>query len=153
MTDDEFWGLIARVDQQILSKSEGYDEAAIAPLISALSLLSKDKLEAFEEQLARKLYVIDGEIFCDQAGEAGNSTDGFLYVRCFVVARGRDVYEATVRNPQLMPKTLDDWCEPLLYAAGMAWAKQNGKDLDDWQEDWQYIASISYETGSNPSQW
>ena len=143
MTQGEFWKLIGCIDQSALAA--GDEDSAIAPLQERLELLDVQSLEAFEEELAQCLYALDGEKFA----ESGDSDDAFLYARCFVVAQGREHYEATLKNPGLMPKTLDDWCEALLYAHREAWAKITGADVSEWP----YEASVSYESGSNESLW
>lgn len=147
MTRDEFWQLIGSVDQQALA--EGDEDGAIDPLEKRLESFDVRGLEAFEEHLSQVLYALDGEVYADQAGEAGDSDDGFLYVRCFVVARGREHYEATLKDPALIPETLDEWCEALLYPHRRAWAKITGSD----ESEWTYDASVSYESGSNEALW
>lgn len=126
MTRDEFWHHIESIDKEALLV--GDEDTAIAPLEEQLSSLPITELEAFEEHLSQCLYALDGEVFANECGESGDSDDAFLYARCFVVAQGKEHYEATQANPQLMPKTLDGWCEALLYPQRNAWARLTGKD-------------------------
>ena len=144
MTSDDFWKLIDKIDRQTLQKGEGFDEEAVEPLIGVISDLSRDELEAFEEHLANALHELDGRRFAEAAGDTGD--DAFLYARCFVVAMGRDTYNRTIHDPTLMPKSTDEWCEPLLYVAGAAWQRKTG-------EDWDYSPRVNFETGSNTAQW
>jgi hypothetical protein len=72
--------------------------------------------------------------------------DGFLYARCFVVARGREHYERVLRDPSEMPSSIDDWFEPILYAPSQAFESMHG-------QEWDYAASVNYETGSNAQGW
>ncbi len=72
--------------------------------------------------------------------------DGFLYTRAYVVAMGREYYERVLRDPSSMPKSIEQWCEPLIFAARTVWRNRTGKDLD-------YQSGVSFETGSNKSQW
>lgn len=51
------------------------------------------------------------------------SVDYFLYVRCCVVANGKEYFEMVVSNPEQMPKDID--FEPLLYLAMEAYNKKN----------------------------
>lgn len=146
MTIAEFWKLIDRIDRRELNRGEGHDSAAIEPLIEALQALRREKLEAFSEQLAQRLYELDGRKFADAAGDSGSSDDGFLYARCFVVASGRETFERVRVDPTAMPSTIEQWCEPLLYAASEAWSRQHGTE-------WDYMPSASYETGSNSENW
>jgi len=101
MTDHEFWQLIALID--VTALDDGDEDEAIAPLEVRLSMKSEAELFAFEEALSQKLYAIDGEQFADQAGESAGSDDGFLYARCYVVAKGRAFYEAVKSDPSRMP--------------------------------------------------
>jgi Protein of unknown function (DUF4240) len=146
MTIDDFWKLMAHVDRKLLQRGERYDEAAIGPLIAALTVLSKAELQSFQDHLAQALYDIDGRLYADAAGSAGDSDDSFLYVRCFVVAMGRDVYQRTVHDPGLMRSTDERSCELLLYAARTAWQKQTGEEAD-------FDTIVSFESGSNAALW
>ena len=103
-------------------------------------------LEGFEEVLAGKLFALDGRRYADEAGDSGASADGFLYSRCFVVARGKDFYEAVLADPTQMPKSIDDWCEALLSAASETYERATGAK-------WSFTTSLSYETGSNDALW
>ena len=147
MTEDEFWTLIDHVDVDALRG--GDDKSAAEPLIQALAPLGSDIIYQFEEQLAQVLYRLDGERFADNAGRSGQSGDGFLYARCFVVGCGREEFQAVLANPENMPTSLDDWFEPLLFAGENAWALSTGSD----PEDFNCTTSVCYETGSNESQW
>jgi Protein of unknown function (DUF4240) len=148
MDESTFWELIENVD--VASLDDGDEAGALEPLAEALSAIEEeDTLFAFHEQLSQKLYALDGESFADNAGESGDSDDGFLYARCYVVAKGRRFYESVRANPKRMPKSTDQWCEALLTAHHDAWAELTGNDA----EDWSFEATVSYETGSNESRW
>jgi hypothetical protein len=64
------------------------EDQAVEPLRSALSAKTEAELFEFEECLSQRLYAIDGESFAEQAGDSGRSDDGFLYARCYVMAKG-----------------------------------------------------------------
>jgi len=147
MTREIFWELIESVDRKTLET--GDEESAIEPLQNRLSTLTAHELAAFEEHLSQCLYALDGRIFADESGESGSSDDAFLYARCYVVALGRKHYEATLKNPKLMPKTVDHWCEALLYPHRKAWADITGMD----ESEWPFDTSVSYESGSNSELW
>lgn len=147
MTRQDFWSYIERIDREALLK--GDEDSAIAPLQQHLTSLEPPELESFEEHLSQCLHALDGQIFAGQSGESGESDDAFLYARCFVVARGKKHYEATLLDPSLMPKTLDGWCEALLYPHRRAWATITGADVSEWTFD----ASVSYESGSKEELW
>ncbi len=95
MNIDEFWASIARIDTRSLRS--GDEDGAVAPLISALSKLPESELQSFGEHLAKTLYDIDGRVYADQSGESSDSDDAFLYARLFVVACGRNHYDAFVQ--------------------------------------------------------
>lgn len=147
MKDLDFWKLVALIDVEALD--EGREGDAVEPLQAALHMMSESELFGFEEALSQMLYAIDGEAFADNAGDSGGSDDGFLYARCFVVAKGREFYEAVKADPARMPKSIEQWCEPLLYLHRAAWAEQTGND----QSDWPFGATVSYESGSNADLW
>lgn len=147
MDHPTFWRLIARIDGNALR--HGDDESAVEPLVDALSDCTEDEIRGFEDILAASLYQLDGQTYADAAGQSGRSGDGFLYARCYVVARGETHYESVKANPAEMPDSLDEWCEPLLYVAQRAWARSTGND----EEEWDYQPPLNYETGSNRSNW
>jgi hypothetical protein len=109
----------------------------------------EEELFAFEEQLALHLYAIDGEVYAENAGDSGGSDDGFLYARCYVVAKGREFFEAVKADPALMPKSIEQWCETLLYPHREAWAQITQRDSSEWP----FVSSVSYESGSNSDLW
>jgi hypothetical protein len=147
MSGTDFWKVIGLIDREALE--EGDEEAAIAPLGSALAGMTTAEIESFDEHLAQALFAIDGESYADNAGDSGGSGDGFLYARCYVVAQGQEHYNEVARNAAAMPKSLDQWCESLLYVATNAWAEKTGNDPGDWE----FQPSVSYETGSNRALW
>lgn len=147
MTDSQFWNLISRVDLQALERGE--EEAAVLPVQMALSGKTEAELAEFEEALAQKLYAIDGEAYAQNAGESGSSDDAFLYARLYVVAKGRDFYEAVRVHPERMPRSIEQWCESLLYVHRYTWETLTGRSASLWP----FTPSVSYESGSNPALW
>lgn len=144
MTEGDFWELIETIDDEALF--DGDEDAAVEPLIEALTELKPKKIQAFQEHLAKALYRLDGQAWAEHAGDSGGSSDGFLYVRCFVVACGREIYEEVLAEPAKMSEYADEWCEGLLSAAEEAWLERTG-------EEWEFETTVSYETGSNEEQW
>ena len=147
MDKETFWELINYIDREALHN--GDDEEAVEPLVHALTHLTIPKIEAFENHIAQSLYDIDGEIYATHAGASEGSDDAFLYCRCYVVAQGREYYEAVKLNPSRMPKQLEHWFEPLLYVSEAAWSSVTGRDSSEWE----FESSVSYETGSNSAHW
>lgn len=143
MDEPTFWRLISLIDPDTVTEDE---DAAVEPIIEALSKMNLAEVAAFEEHLAQRLYVLDGRRFADEAGESKGSDDAFVYARCFVVAQGEEHYRRVLADPSLMPKSLDEWCEALLGVGTRAHEKITGKPGE-------FVTSVSYETGSNRSQW
>ena len=147
MTNDEFWKSISLIDIEALD--EGDEETAVEALSESISSNTEEEINQFYEILSQYLYKLDGKVWCDESGESSNSSDGFLYARCYVVAKGQDYYESVLNDPRLMPKSCEQWAESLIYVAGQAWGEVTGND----EEDYEFEPSVSYETGSNDSQW
>lgn len=143
MTESDYWALIERIDNEALRA--GDEETALEPLEDSLRELSDDALRQFQEHLAQSLFKLDGKVYADNAGKSGQSGDGFLYSRCFVVGCGRSTFDATLADPILMPKSLDHWLESILYCAVEV--------LADRLDDAEIETTVSYETGSNEAQW
>jgi len=147
MDKQQFWDLMKNVDQTELEA--GYDEEAMEPLIEALAKLAKlgtTELEQFEERLAEALFELDQKNLADHAGESGESGDGFLYARCYVVARGKAFFERVLADASQMPNSIEQWCEPLLFAVAEAWAAEH-------EDEWDYLPQTDCETGSNAAGW
>lgn len=143
LTEDDFWALVALVDAKALAAGDADDEA-FEPLIAALAKRSAADIREWHELLAHKLWLLDGEAFAEHAGDAGQSDDGFLYARCFVVARGKAFYEGVLRAPKKFPADVD--AETLLGVANEAYVRKTDDDLED-------ATHYSYETGSNAAAW
>ncbi|GIG88112.1 DUF4240 domain-containing protein [Plantactinospora endophytica] len=120
-------------------------DAWLDPLLAALrelgAGLSAPELVAFDRVVERKLYDIDR---ADIHEVTDGSDDGFLYARGFVVAMGREYYEAVRQNPAMA--VLDAECEELCYL----FAHLHEKRFGDWPETG---SGISRESVSNPAGW
>lgn len=140
MTDDDFWALIE-------ATCSGSADDECAALESGLAGFGEAELVAFEATLQRLTadadrwdlwgagYLING----------GCSDDGFLYFRGWLIAAGRAVYEASLRDPDSLADhpavraALDDTGpdledEEVLYAAGAAYEATTGQDRDGLYE-------------------
>ena len=158
MDEAQFWQLIEdgwksaggftkerkKLAQGKLPEEKAYElEAALDEVIPALSeqlkRLTKEDLLAFDRILEKKLYDIDREEI--QAVTDG-SDDGFLYARGFIVAMGREYYEAVNADPS---KALMDFeCEEMCYLSFHIYEEKFGEMSD---------SGISRESGSNDSGW
>lgn len=147
LTEKGFWELLELLDWE----KAGDDAAVVEPLVARLAQLPLIDLEQFAELLAEKLYRLDGRRYAENIGENSFrpgvyfSPDTFLYVRCCVVANGKEYYEHVLAHPEDMPQDLD--FEPLLYVAESAHARQTG------EKSFDYVTEYSYETYSNQDGW
>jgi len=149
MSEDVFWEIIALLDW----KKTGDNDAVLAPAVRALAAMSEADIRAFSDLLAEKLYALDTREHARHAyeGEADPddgddyiSDDDFLYVRCCVVANGRELFDAVLGDPRQTPKGID--FEPLLYLAAQAYEEKTG-------DEYEYDSPISYESFSNIEGW
>lgn len=127
-----FWESINLLDWT----HEGDNEKIIQPLVQFLSQKEVADIELFAEILSQKLAKLDHTAWRQAVypDMSDFSADEFLYIRCCVVANGRDFYDSVLRKPADMPQNLD--FEPLLYVAEKAYRLKTGKD------DWAYVSSV-----------
>ena len=144
LTEEGFWQLIELLDWE----NEGGDTAVIEPLVQALSNMLNANIHQYEDILAEKLWLLDtlshAEASIRDQKKDYVSVDGFLYDRCFVVANGKEFYEAVLHDPSKFPTGLS--FERLLYVAHRAYKRKTGKDF-------VHIPRKSYETYSNEAGW
>lgn len=114
--------------------------------------MTVEDIYKFADILAEKLYMLDGITYASNIGEDSYkgknehfSVDYFLYVRCCVVANGKDYFNYVISNPDQMPKNGD--FEPLLYLPMETFNKKTKT------EDYDYITKFDYETFSNVDGW
>ncbi len=145
--ENDFWRIIDLLDWQ----QEGNDEAVIAPAVEALVKLPVPDILKFADILFYKLYMIDGAEYAREIGaDAYTGSKGdfaknwFLYIRCCVVANGRDYYLSVQTDPKLMPK--DTEFRALLGIAPQAYKAKTGKRLN-------YCGQHPFETFSNKPLW
>ncbi|MDC7783404.1 MULTISPECIES: DUF4240 domain-containing protein [Priestia] len=147
MIDDQvFWSIISLLDW---GKED--EEAIVEAAIKELSTLTVWQIRHFEEALSYKLFLLDTEEHAKEIGEycfsqqdQQFSPDLFLYARCAVVARGKEVFEDILSNPSKMLK--DTEFEILLSLSSEAYYVKKGKEFD-------YESGCSYETFSNKEGW
>jgi predicted DNA-binding WGR domain protein len=147
MSESVFWRIIKLFDWKKL----GDDDDVLKPAVMALSQMSIDSIERFEDILAEKLFALDTEAHARNIGESSYvddtqffSVDEFLYARCVVVANGEEVYDSILADPSLTPK--DGEFEAILYLAGLAYTHKTGQEFE-------HHAPTNYETFSNKAGW
>ncbi|MGY0231036.1 DUF4240 domain-containing protein [Longispora urticae] len=157
-----FWALIeaawARLDPRVnaarraLAEREPGSEVDVMLLDGALDgflenlaadseELSGAELTDLDRVLERRLYDIDR---ADIHEVTDGSDDGFLYARGFIVALGRDFYEAVARDPE--KAVMDAECESMCYF----FAHLHNKRFGDFPETG---SGISRESCMNPTGW
>jgi hypothetical protein len=155
-----FWSMVEDAWEQVgaepsarrkaLAERDGDDDAYALDAylgeflenLRALSTdLSSEELTALDRVVERKLYDIDR---ADVQEVTDGSDDGFLYCRGFIVAMGRDFYEAVVANPQVA--VLDAECESMCYF----FAHLHNELFGSYPVT---ASGISRETASNPAGW
>jgi hypothetical protein len=116
-------------------------QAFLDSLASRCRGLSADELTSLDRVLERKLYDID------RAGiqaVTGGSDDGFLYARGFIVAIGREFYDAVAGEPRMgVP---DAECEEMCYFFAHQYRERFGNFPDTG-------SGISRESCSNQAGW
>jgi hypothetical protein len=130
MSEDQFWAIIAST-----TAYESDPDAQLAALHAALSRLSVEQVLAYEatfDQLMRRSYSWDlwGAAYLINGGA---SDDGFEYFRCWLISRGREVFERSVADPDsladIVPMDATDGLdfELFAYVAREVWGEKTGQ--------------------------
>ena len=141
MDASELWDLVETAREQVEDADDA--DAVAAALVQELAERDPDVIEAFDLALAAVLaqsyttdlwaaaYLING----------GASDDGFDYFRGWLVAQGRDVFEAAVADPDSLAEVPavrgatagDDEleCEEMLSVAWDAYSAATDDDLPE----------------------
>jgi hypothetical protein len=122
-----------------LTELVGALDDVIPSLRASLQGLNQDDLLMFDRVLERKLWDIDrAEIQKITDG----SDDGFLYARGFIVAAGRDFYDAVNTTPERA--RMDIECEDMCYLSYHVYVERFGEMPG---------SDITRESASNPAGW
>ncbi|WP_243707775.1 DUF4240 domain-containing protein [Micromonospora sp. KC606] len=113
----------------------------LANLRALCADLSSPELTDLDRVVERKLYDIDRQ---DLHTVTDGSDDGFLYARGWIVALGREFYEAVRADPARA--VVDADCEQICYFFAHLHAERFG----DWPDTG---SGISRESVSNPAGW
>lgn len=148
MTDETFWYIISLLDWESVNDEDEVIEVAVREL----EKMGVRNIKQFEEAMSYKLYLLDTKEHANNIGEYSFSKnkddyfspDVFLYLRCEVIAKGEDFFNAVLEYPALMPK--ENTFEPLLSIATESYERLTGKEF-------QYITGCDYETFSNVVGW
>ena len=125
-------------DDQLTELADALDQV-IPALRDRLQELNQNDLLAFDRILERKLWEIDR---AEIQEHTDGSDDGFLYARGFIVAAGRDYYNAVNATPERAQ--MDVECEDICYLSFHVYSEKFGK---------MPKSDLSRESGSNQSGW
>ncbi|MCP4137544.1 MAG: DUF4240 domain-containing protein [bacterium] len=152
MPEDTFWGLI----DESLSKTSTSEEQ--------IEYLQKQMLSLEEEAIIGFHYQFDKVYFNSYTSElwatayvacGGCSDDGFDYFRCWVISRGKDVYNNALKNPDSLVTEFDKLSdddfpelEDMLSLADDAISQKTGKDfydiIDNYEDDLNGYPSMKF---------
>jgi hypothetical protein len=129
MSEDRFWALIGTT-----TAFESDPERQLTALRAALEKLSIEEIEAYEatfDELMRRSYSWDlwGAA---HVVHGGASDDGFEYFRCWLVSKGRGVFEKVTADPDSLADILAPNVEGVLefedfaYVARQVWGEKTG---------------------------
>ena len=166
MSSDELWRLIreqfprARVSERpaapmalarfwrLIEQTEPCKDNARG-LVNVLARVAPAAIRSFHERLARLLWQLDAPAYAQRGENEPTdylSPDRFLYQRCWVVGRGRLLYEAIRADPLKMRVAGE--CEDLIAAGPQALAR-----AEKASDEAHIPTSVSFETYSNTAAW
>lgn len=130
MNEEEFWKLIQRSKRG----TEDCDDQSekLTELLTKLDLkeitdfdrnLLKQRIKSYRYDIWAVAYIING----------GCSDDGFEYFRGWLIAQGKEFFNAVLENPEYTAKKVKDGdgieCEEILYVAYEAYKKRTGDEM------------------------
>ena len=124
-----------------LSAVDGALPVFLGTLADQCRALPGDELTSLDRVLERKLYDIDR---ADIQAVTDGSDDGFLYARGFIVAMGRNFYDAVASDPQVAVR--DAECEEMCYFFAHLYRERFGEFPETG-------SGISRESCSNATGW
>ncbi len=131
MTIEKFWEIIEQAGENIEEPDEQADNvtkllAKLEPeeIISFDRHLDSRHSEAYRWDIWAVAYIVNG----------GCSDDAFVYFRCWLIAQGRDFFEAVLHDPAKVAERVEDGTEEveleqLLYAASDAYKEKTGEEI------------------------
>lgn len=127
---DAFWQLIDH------SAAAGGPDAQLEDLRANLRRLTPEQIVGFQalfDRFMQEAYSWDlwGAAY---VANGGASDDGFAYFRCWLISRGRKVFETVKSDPDALAAVVADGSggdlefESLAYVASEVWVEKTGKD-------------------------
>lgn len=130
MNEESFWDLI--------NSSEGLAEKRIAYIAARLATVSLEDVCAFNFLQDRQMNRAHTALLWGAAYLIldGCSDDHFDYFKSWLILQGKELFDATVRDPDtLADLEFDDnyypSCEEFLYVAGRVYRERTGSELPD----------------------
>ena len=145
LTEDDFWKVI-----DYSARLEADSDAQRADLRRSLELLTPDQIADFERLFDEKMrqsytWNLWGAAYL---ANGGASDDGFEYFRCWLISKGRRIFETVSTEPDRLPEFIapgeggDFEFEEFAYVAREAWA---AKTRRDWNA-MPVIANMAYDS-------
>ena len=130
MNDEEFWRHIessrlgvADCDEQSEKLSKILSELEPQEIVDFDRIMRQRLIEAYRWDLWAVAYIVNG----------GCSDDGFEYFRGWLIAQGKDYFEAALVNPENAAAQAsadqDVQCESILYVATEAFEEKTGAEM------------------------
>lgn len=130
MTIERFWEIIEQAGQDIEEPDEQANNVTkILVTLEPEEIISFDRhfdslhSAAYRWDVWAVAYIVNG----------GCSDDGFVYFRCWLIAQGKDFYEAVLRDPVKVAERVEDdedvELEMLLYSASDAYKEKTGQEI------------------------
>jgi hypothetical protein len=133
VTEDEFWNII----EKSLEECGENRSARVASMVAELEALGEGDIMEFERQLRTKIIECDdyGTMAAAKIIDGSVSDDSYLYFRCWLIGRGREVFDGAVEDPDSIadvarPDEFADF-EDLLYVATSAFEHKTGREEDE----------------------
>jgi hypothetical protein len=127
MTEDRFWELIAAhvvVDEarevDLSGLQDALESLAVEEVASFIDVFNRLHYGSYSWELWGAAYVING----------GCSDDGFDYFRGWLIAQGRTIFEAAVKDPDSLVEHArpDAECSEILYVGYRAYEAMTGRE-------------------------
>ena len=130
MNVEGFWQLIENskrgvddCDEQSEKLSALLTELESQEIIDFDTIMRQQLIEAYRWDLWAVAYIING----------GCSDDGFEYFRGWLIAQGKDYFEAALKNPENAAARVSEGgdveCESILYVANQVYEEKTGSEM------------------------
>jgi hypothetical protein len=124
MTEENFWELIDLIDW----RHEPSRENMLKMIKAGLRREVPEEVEKFQEILVEKLRVLDTPDFWKATKET--SGDSFLYIRLYVVGKGKN-YFLNVCSRRIKMPDYNHWFEGLLSVARLIYQERTGREMPE----------------------